>query len=261
MLEALGESGVRWGPAWVGLQPLLLLPIAFTFLGADVSPHMVSPRGSMSPFFATRAVDAPTIVRAKMVGKAVILVMLWAELVLVGLAWAAFSGRLGEMVERLGDVAGAPSAGAALIVGGILAAALVNWLCMIGGVWAGLTGRQWVHVVMMVGVSSGAVLIALVVKWWQTSWYPWLVALVVAGLASKVLTTAWVCRRLLAWRYATPRQLSVLIGAWLVVVGALAGLAGWVFPGGWLTSLIVLLLVPLAQTLAAPLALAWNRHR
>lgn len=261
MLEALGGDAVRWGSAWVALQPLLLLPIAFTFIGADLSPHLTSRKGDVPPFFATRPVDAPTIVLAKMLGKAFILAVLWTELVVVGLAWAAFGGHLGDMTARLGDIAGSPSAGAALIAAGLLAAALVNWLFMIGGVWVGLTGRQWVYAIVAAVCCGAMVLSGLVVKGWQEHWYTWLAALILAGLASKVVTTAWVCRRLTAWRYATAGQLAAVLAAWLVVVGTLAAVAARVFPGGWLTAAAVLLLVPLAQTLAAPLALAWNRHR
>ncbi|MFO0843313.1 MAG: hypothetical protein U0797_13100 [Gemmataceae bacterium] len=258
MLE-LGVPGARLGPAWFGLSLMLLIPIAFAFVGAEVSPHLAAKTGTIPLFFAARAVDEPTVVLAKMAGKAVIIGVVWAVVVFVSLAWAAVGGHLGDMMTRLGEYAGAP--GPAVAVAGVVLAALANWLFMIGGVWVGLSGRPWVFVVVMVVTMASMVVAAVVAKGWRPEWWPWLVALVAVALASKVITTAWVCRRLLAWRFATAGQLAALVAAWLVIVTPLAIVAGQVFPGGWLMSLAVVQLMPLAQTLAAPLALAWNRHR
>ena len=52
-----------------------------------------------------------------------------------------------------------------------------------------------------------------------------------------------------------------LIAAWLLFAGSLsAGASRWL-PGGWLAVAWVLVLLPLAGGLAAPLSLDWNRHR
>jgi hypothetical protein len=60
---------------------------------------------------------------------------------------------------------------------------------------------------------------------------------------------------------------ALLAGAvlWVAVVFALYGVLGWIFSGPhvprYILLLIAILAVPLARVSAAPLALAWNRHR
>ena len=55
-----------------------------------------------------------------------------------------------------------------------------------------------------------------------------------------------------------------LLGLWLVVAGGLVVLLSWLVPGDisvYAIALGVVLFLPLARLAAAPLALAWNRHR
>jgi len=60
---------------------------------------------------------------------------------------------------------------------------------------------------------------------------------------------------------------TLVIGAvcWDVAVFALYALLVWILPTllfrGYLLALLAILAIPLARLSAAPLALAWNRHR
>jgi hypothetical protein len=91
---------------------------------------------------------------------------------------------------------------------------------------------------------------------------PWILA-VLAGL--KLCAAGWVAVRLYETRLVSDRTLVVSAAAWLVVVLGLQGLLVWLvdtplFPS-YLLLLVAILAVPLARVSAAPLALAWNRHR
>ncbi len=91
---------------------------------------------------------------------------------------------------------------------------------------------------------------------------PWILA-VLAGL--KLCAAAWVATRLYDARLLSDRTLVAGAACWLVVVLALHGLLVWLvatpFIPSYLLLLVAILATPLARVSAAPLALAWNRHR
>jgi hypothetical protein len=261
MLAATGPAQERMGSAWVALQVLLLLPLGFSMIGGDVSRQSAPAKTGLWSFYATRAVSNPEIVKAKLLTMAGFVLVLWAQMLAVTLGWAAAAGHLGDMMERLGDLAGFPGSGPAVLAAGVVVACVVNWLWLVGNLWIGLSGRAWVAGATLLLTMALLVGIAQVVTWWRPAWYPWLVAFVAAGLTWKVVAVGWACRKLLARGYATPGLLAALVAGWAIVVGALAGLAAWLFPGGWLTFAGVVLVIPLATSLLAPVALAWDRHR
>jgi hypothetical protein len=61
------------------------------------------------------------------------------------------------------------------------------------------------------------------------------------------------------------RALVTAAAAWLVAVLALYGvlvwLADWPYVARYFLAMVAILAIPLARLAAAPLALAWNRHR
>jgi hypothetical protein len=91
---------------------------------------------------------------------------------------------------------------------------------------------------------------------------PW----ILAGLVgAKVLAASWIAARLQSSRLLSDRALVMGAACWLVAVLALYGLFVWLlstpfFPR-YVLALIAILAIPLARLSAAPLALAWNRHR
>jgi hypothetical protein len=91
---------------------------------------------------------------------------------------------------------------------------------------------------------------------------PWILA-VLAGV--KLCAAAWVATRLHDARLVSDRTLVVGAAAWLVAVLALHGLLVWLvdapFVPSYLLLLVAILVIPLTRVSAAPIALAWNRHR
>jgi hypothetical protein len=91
---------------------------------------------------------------------------------------------------------------------------------------------------------------------------PWILALLAC---LKLCAAAWVTTRLCDARLVSDRTLVLGAAAWLVAVLALHGVLVWLvdatfFPS-YLLLLVAILATPLARISAAPMALAWNRHR
>ena len=81
----------------------------------------------------------------------------------------------------------------------------------------------------------------------------------------KMSAAAWVAIRLYHSRVLSDRTLVTGAAGWAVAVLALYGVLAWLFfvplMPRYLLGLVAILAVPLARLSAAPLALAWNRHR
>jgi hypothetical protein len=91
---------------------------------------------------------------------------------------------------------------------------------------------------------------------------PWILALLVGV---KMSAAAWVAVRLYRTRLLSDRSLVTGAAGWLGAVLLLYGVFEWLlsaplFPH-YLLALLAILAIPLARLSAAPLALAWNRHR
>jgi hypothetical protein len=134
-----------------------------------------------------------------------------------------------------------------------------------------LTGREWVIKSTVFITLALFVVLCLVGKWvfdrkqYHASlrdWLPWLLGLVAL---LKLFAVVWIIKRLRRWQLLGDRTL-VKIGAWwlLVLIGLFCVLA-WLIPAEAVSRTLlifgVVLAVPFARPIAAPLALAWNRHR
>jgi hypothetical protein len=95
-------------------------------------------------------------------------------------------------------------------------------------------------------------------------WYllPWIAA---ALVCIKIAAAAWVSVRLHDRRLLSERALVGGAACWTAIVFAFYGLLLWLVPAVLVPKsilmLIAILAVPLARLSAAPLALAWSRHR
>src|SRR5207247_10234288 len=90
--------------------------------------------------------------------------------------------------------------------------------------------------------------------------------LILAGLVGlKISAAAWIAVRLDRSRLLGDRALVLGAACWVLAVLALYGVLVWFFStpfvARYVLALIAILAVPLARISAAPLALAWNRHR
>jgi hypothetical protein len=81
----------------------------------------------------------------------------------------------------------------------------------------------------------------------------------------KMSAAVWIATRLYRNRLLSDRVLVAGAACWCVAVFALYGVLVWMLDTPhiphYLLLLLAILAIPLARLSAAPLALAWNRHR
>ena len=146
-----------------------------------------------------------------------------------------------------------------------------TWSSMAGTLFLGLLGRAWI--VHTAGVAG--VLLCIPVFGYANwllkhpenfaalaSAMPWVVLGVVA---LKALVATGMVRALRRGGLIADRTLAYILGTWALVTAGLWALLHLLIPealvSGYGLAGTVLVLVPLNRLLAAPLALAWNRHR
>jgi hypothetical protein len=145
-----------------------------------------------------------------------------------------------------------------------------TWKRLVQGLYIGLTGREWlikgnVFLTLSVLCAAGPVIYWIgerVVLVWLWDWLVWILAVLVC---LKMAAVAWIAIRLYDGRLLTDRTLVSGAVCWALAVCALHGLLVWLADSPLLPrhalALVAILAVPLARLSAAPLALAWNRHR
>jgi hypothetical protein len=254
---------------------LLTPPFMAAFTAATVSKDNPQSRDShgLAPFIATRPLTSIALLDAKLKMTIRSTLAAWL-LVLIAIPIALTLSRTWpaviEVSDNLADIVGRPRAIviALLVLAGLLAS---TWKQLVQNLYIGLTGRE--------GLIKGSVFIALAVlsiigpvaHWIGNNdgarvalWHalPWIAAVLVIV---KLSAATWIAARLHESGLFAGR--TIIIGAvcWDVVVIALYGLLVWIFPEilipHYVLALVAILEVPLARVSAAPLALAWNRHR
>jgi hypothetical protein len=259
----------------------VLLLVAFTppFMAAFVaataarSGATTSDAHGLSPFIATRPMTNGSLIAAKM--KAMIRSALAAwMLVLIATPLALkFSGAAPVVIERahrLVEVMGMPRAIAILL---LALATLVasTWKQFVQSLYIGMSGREWVVKGSVFAALTFLAVVLPLVVWISRSRQAMAVlwnnfALIMAVLVCFKLSAAvWIAMRLRDKRLLRDRTLVIGAVCWDVAVFALYGLLVWIVPltliRSYVLALVAILEVPLARIAAAPLALAWNRHR
>jgi hypothetical protein len=259
----------------------VLLIVVFTppFMAAFVAATAAKSRAAtsdaygMTPFIATRPLTNGSLIAAKM--KA----MIWSTLLAWMLVFIAtpialrFSGAAPVVIERahrLVEVVGMPRAIAILLLA-VTALLASTWKQLVQSLYIGMSGRDWVvKASVFVALTFLAVVLPLAV-WISRSrqvmaalWNNF--ALIAAVLVCLKLSAAvWIAMRLHEKRLLSDRALVSGAVCWDVAVFALYGLLVWIVPlvlvPNYVLALVAILQVPLARLAAAPLALAWNRHR
>jgi hypothetical protein len=264
------ENKVKLGLPFLGL-PLLMA----SFFGGTLGRGGTSAGNPylLSPFLATRPVTGATLVAAKLKAAALATLAAWAVVVVAVSVWFATSGASGQVPVwwgRLLQTYPVWKIGAAflLVAAGLF---LLTWKQLVENLLIGLTGRVWLvrgaAVAFGTFVTLAAMLLARLTDrptfsgaFWDA--LPWWAA---GAVGLKLLAAATVLRALVRRELVATTTLTKLLGVWVLLAGALFGLAYAIVPaGGVPLSLLacgVVLSVPLASLAAAPLALAWNRHR
>ncbi|MDH3292563.1 MAG: hypothetical protein OEO20_16050 [Gemmatimonadota bacterium] len=227
----------------------------------------------VTPHMATRPLTSAALIAAKLKMAFWSTLTAWV-LVLVAIPVALYLTATGpvviDRVRRIVEAVGTPRA---VVFALLVSSALLSstWKQLVQSLYVGLSGREWA---VKASVFLALLFLAVVgplALWfvehgamWTGLWdaLPWILA-TLAGL--KLAGAAWVAMRLYEERLVTDRTLVAGTACWLVVVLALHGLLAWLvdtpFIPSYLLLLVAILAIPLLRVSAAPLALAWNRHR
>jgi hypothetical protein len=251
-------------------ETLILALLTPPFMAAFVSATVSS---GVTPFTATRPLTSAVLIAAKL------RVTIWSTLaawllvvVAIPLAlrlsgtWPMVMGHAREFI----DVVGMPRAIAwALLAFSLLLAS--TWKQLVQSLYIGMSGREWLakaSVFLALAFLSVVVPLAhwiitdrvMMAALWNT--LPWILAVLVC---LKISAAAWIATRLHDNRLLADRTLVIGAICWDIAVLALYGLLAWLTPAllfpRYFLILVAILAIPLARLSAAPLALAWNRHR
>ena len=256
------------------LGVLLTPPFMATFAAASVSKS--SPNASdsygVTRFLATRPLTNAELIAAKLKMAMWSTIAAWL-LVLVAIPLALkFSGTSAVVLDRwrrVSEVVGTPRAVVVLLL--ILSGCIAStWKQLVQSLYIGLTGRA--------SLIKGSVFLILGFFFLFGPFAEWIIdskrlgelwsalPLIFAVLVSfKMVAVVWIAVRLYHSRLVSDRVLVTGAAGWSVAVLALYGLLVWLLDTPhiphYLLLLLAILAIPLARLSAAPLALAWNRHR
>lgn len=256
------------------LLALLTPPFIASFVAANLRKSSAESSDSyeLTPFIATRPLPSASIVGAKLLAAIHSTLVTWS-LVLVAVPLAlSLSGSWWVIVDPaqdLVDIAGAPRA---VVLGLLVLAALAvtTWKQLVQSLYLGMSGRAWLvkangfltlaGLTVVVALGPWLVEGAFVARLWDA--LPWIFGILVA---LKLVAVLWTVPRLAASRLLSDRALIVSASCWSVAVLSLYGLFVWLLPTmlfhRHVLAFAAILLVPWVRLAAAPLALAWNRHR
>jgi hypothetical protein len=259
----------------VVLCALITPPFMAAFVAATVrtSNPSASDAHGVSPLIATRPLTSAALIAAKLEATVWSTVVTWV-LVLAAIAVAlVMSGTVNVVTERVSR---------AVVVIGVLrvvvfalvalgALMATTWKQLVQSLYIGLSGRTWVvkgSVFLTLAVLAA---IGPVVQW--VSKHDAVIAALWSGLQAilwtlvglKMIAAFWVATRLHRRRVLSDRTIVLGAACWCVAVLALYALLTWLLftPAmpRYVLGLVTILAVPLVRLSAAPLALAWNRHR
>ena len=253
---------------------MLTPPFMATFGAAAVSRSSsnVGDASGVTPFIATRPLSNGELIAAKLrmairsVGVAWLLVLV---AIAIALKLSGTSGVVLERLHRLSEIVGTAHSVVLvlLLLGGCIAA---TWTQLVQSLYIGLTGRAPLVQGSVVLVLGFFVLFGPFAEWivdtkrlgelWSA--LPVIFALLVA---LKMTAAIWILLRLYRGRLLSDRALVSGAAVWCLAVFALYAVLVWLFGTPhiphYLVMLVAILAIPLARLSAAPLALAWNRHR
>ena len=254
---------------------LLTPPVMAAFAAATVrkaNPYVGDSYG-LTPFTATRPMTSAALIAAKLNATVWSTLVAWL-LVLVAIPVALTVSHTSQVVidqaRALNESVGTPRA-IVFVVLGLAVFVMSTWKQLVQSLYIGLTGREWVIKASVFFTLSFLAVIGPITQWIvENSGVPTVlwnaIPLILEVLVvCKMVAATWIAVRLYKSRVLHDRTLVVGAAIWCATVLALYGLLAWLlytpFLPRYLLGLVAILAIPLARLSAAPLALAWNRHR
>ena len=258
------------------LLGVLLTPsVMAAFAGTTVSkanPHARDSYG-LTAFIATRPLTSAALIAARLriamwstlAAWLLVLVAVPLALVLSG-TWPMMVGRGSRVIEVLGMPRAVVLA--LLVIAGLMAS---TWKQLVQSLYIGLTGREWLIRSSVIGALVLIVCIGPVAQWIadhkraQGALWEALPSILAVLVGLKMLAAASIAVRLQHSGLLRDGTLVAGAASWVAAVFALYGVFAWLVSGPLIPRhfllLVAILAIPFARLFAAPLALAWNRHR
>jgi hypothetical protein len=252
----------------VGLLPLYMGLLGLDLGGVLYKGHWIhDARAGCHPFLGLRPLSDGEIVLAKMRMAARCTLTSWGlALVVVGMtvgltgAWRELAAAPILEPFSAGDVCVGVVAGAAILV-------VITWLRLVDNLWVGLSGEPWlIRTVAIIG--SIAWLPVSYSVWWlyqRPTGLTTLQTVAFAAVVVKFVLAAWLARRLVCRRILGAPSVTLSLVAWMTVAVGAITLMSKLLPAERVPLVLaaagIMLLMPLNRLAAAPLVLAWNRHR
>jgi hypothetical protein len=257
------------------LLGVVFLPIIIaTFAAATVSKPSVNVSDSygLPPFLATRPLTSAQLIAAKLKTTLASTAITWLLIIVavpIALEWSGEMPLVVDRSRRFAQTVGTPRGVVflLLVVGAFVAS---TWKQLVQTLYIGLTGRAWLIKGSIFATLTLLFLIGPTAEWiidtgslgrlWST--LPLIFTLLVCV---KMSAAVWIATRLYRNRLLSDRVLVAGAACWCVAVFALYGVLVWMLDTPhiphYLLLLLAILAIPLARLSAAPLAIAWNRHR
>ena len=253
---------------------LAMPPFLAAIVSGGLGKHdFTSKNFAMPAFLATRPMASAQFVAAKFKMAAVSTLIAWLVTLALPAVWLLAPGRAALARSTFAELSAAlppgQLAGAALLAFVFLP--FMTWKKLVDGMYVGLTGRSWFGNLM--GLLFGGLVVAAIPLGLALQFYPeyrplaWRLVpwAILAALAAKAITAAFVIRALWLSRLVALARLRNYLVLWCAVTAALAAAFIAVVPAGalsiWMAAASAALLVPLNRLAVAPLALNWDRHR
>jgi hypothetical protein len=253
---------------------LITPPFVAAFAAAAVSNSSSSAGDSyvVTPFIATRPLTTAELVGCKLKMAMSSTAVAWLVVLVaipVALEFSGTSAIVLDRWHRVSEIVGMPRAVVLLllVLAGCIAA---TWTQLVQSLYIGLTGRA--------SLIKGSVLLAVGFFFLFGPFAEWIIEsrrlgelwsalpLIFAVLVGiKMIAVVCVGVRLYQRRLVTDRTLVSGAALWCAAVLVLYGVLVWLLDAPhiphYLMMLVAIFAIPLARLSAAPLALAWNRHR
>jgi hypothetical protein len=227
----------------------------------------------VAPSTATLPISTGELVGAKLRAAALSALAAWGFVVVAVPVAVLLTGRQEEVLGcwQQAQQHLHPFKLAALIMAAATLLFVCTWKRLVDSLFLGLTGRKWV-IEGAIGVGMSVFILLCLVGGWiyrhpETherfrAMLPWLIVLVIL---CRLLLAGLALRQGMRQGLFEPRTALCWLTAWVLLGSALFGLLAYVVPAdlvplGYL-AFAILLTLPMVRLTAAPLALAWNRHR